>query len=109
MQWRGARCHQELSAHECETFSTHHGESAFFSTINSATLPGPGCLISNQAVLFYYNTNVNSVTCGGGSFYDCVCVNAPKPTAALAAALAAAALAATKPASALTSALTSAS
>ena len=48
VQWRGRRCDQELTELECRTYSEHHGSSVGFVLENADSLPGPGCLITND-------------------------------------------------------------
>ena len=95
----GARCQQELTQDECRVYEENYagqgGASAAFIVVNNADMPGPGCSISNQAVVFYYNTAATNVQCGVGTASSmsiiCVCVdkvraimkqssNRPKPS-----------------------------
>ena len=68
-------------------YSLRHGlpYMSAFMVQNRTTLPGPGCLVSTQAVMFIYNTRTTNVQCNTGygtaaGHHICVCVDkSPSP------------------------------
>lgn len=77
------RCVEELTQDECRVYEQNYagqgGTSYAFQVVDSADLPGPGCSISNQAIIFTFNTQTTNVQCGTGTaasiYAICVCVD----------------------------------
>ena len=81
----GSKCVEELTEDECRMYEERyagHGQPSYaFQAGDYTSLPGPGCHISNQAVVFYYNRLTTAVNCGEGATQsNCVCVDkSPSP------------------------------
>ena len=80
----GGKCDQELTEDECRVYESRYAgagdESVGFYVGEDPNLPGPGCHVSIQAVVFWYNRLTTAHNCPGGNGQSvCVCVDKAHP------------------------------